>query len=183
MMYDRDYYETGFRIPYRRDVPHWLQFFDQVALGIIGEFNPQTVLDCGCAHGFLVERLRERGVDAWGIDISEYAISQAHPSIAQFVGVMDVTQLPDRRFDVITCIEVLEHLTPGNGWRAVEAMTRNTDVILFSSTSTPDDEPTHENVQPFAYWRQLFAEFGFAPDASRTAAFVSHDAHWFVRDD
>ena len=37
--------------------------------------------------GILVERLRARGVVAWGIDISEYAISRVAPEIKDFCSV------------------------------------------------------------------------------------------------
>lgn len=34
-----------------------------------------SLLDWGCADGYLVKHLRRRGDEAWGLDISEYAIS------------------------------------------------------------------------------------------------------------
>ena len=74
------YYREGCGRQYQRD-NEWLNFFDGIAEKIVQEINPRTVLDAGCAMGFLVEGLRKRGVDAYGIDISEYAISQAHESI------------------------------------------------------------------------------------------------------
>lgn len=178
--YDANYY-ASYSVPYGRSA-HWLKFFGNVARGIVGECNPATALDAGCAFGLLVESLRAMGVDAVGVDISEYAISQAHESVKDYVGVGDITSLSFAgRVDVVSCIEVLEHLTPDDGARAIEATTRITDTVLFSSTSSDVDEPTHINVQPDWYWRELFARFGFVPDASKQASFVSYDAVWFVR--
>lgn len=46
---------------------------EELGTAIVGK----KVLDVGCAHGFLVEYLVSLGADAYGIDSSEYAISQA----------------------------------------------------------------------------------------------------------
>ena len=180
-MYGKDYYETSFNIPYHRRNEHWLQFFDNIARGIIAEYNPQTVLDAGCACGFLVGALRERGVQAYGVDISEYAISQADASIAEYVQVGSVTNLPSRHYDVITFIEVAEHLTADDGARAIKGITKKSDAVLFSSTPFDKEEPTHINVQPFPYWWQLFRQNGFIVNTSKDASFVSGEAVWFER--
>ena len=95
--------------PYERN-DQWLQFFGDVADGLIRDFHPTSVLDAGCALGFLVEALRKRGVDADGFDISEFAISEVDESIAPYCRVATLTDPIDRRYDLITCIEVLEHL-------------------------------------------------------------------------
>src|SRR6476660_8383941 len=75
------YYQHDCGEPYERNET-WSRFFGQVADAIVRELRPRTVLDVGCAMGFLVEELRIRGVEAWGIDVSEYAIANVHPSVA-----------------------------------------------------------------------------------------------------
>src|SRR6185295_9899009 len=73
-VYDSFYYAhyCGERA-YRRD-PSWLAFFGGIAEQIVARIAPATVLDAGCAMGMVVEALRDRGVEAYGVDISEYAI-------------------------------------------------------------------------------------------------------------
>ena len=68
--YDAFYYAHSCGQPYQRD-DVWLNFFASVAERIVSDIRPTTVLDAGCAMGFLVEALRDRGVDAGGVDISE----------------------------------------------------------------------------------------------------------------
>lgn len=79
-LYGRDYFEKYGTdcgpIPYRRDETRWLKFFGDVAEELNRSLKPCTVLDVGCAIGFLVEAFWRRGVRTYGIDISEYAISQ-----------------------------------------------------------------------------------------------------------
>lgn len=49
----------------------------------------KRIVDIGCAYGYTVKRLRELGVLAFGRDVSSYAISQADPSISQYLEVGD----------------------------------------------------------------------------------------------
>ena len=105
--------------PYERS-DHWLSFFGAIADRIVRELQPSSVLDAGCAKGFLVEQLRERGVDASGIDVSEHAIAEAHESVRDHCRVASLTEPLDRRYDLITCIEVLEHLPAAEARAAVE---------------------------------------------------------------
>src|SRR6266545_8379307 len=64
---------------YKRD-RSWLAFNAAIADRIVSEIAPARVLDAGCGFGFLVEALRERRVEASGIDVSEYAVSNVHAS-------------------------------------------------------------------------------------------------------
>src|SRR5437870_13556529 len=76
--------------PCDRSHPEWLRQFGRVADEIINRFNPRKVLDVGCAKGFLVECLRDRGVEAYGFDISEYAISQVRRDVRPYCKVASV---------------------------------------------------------------------------------------------
>src|SRR5437868_6500995 len=129
--YFRQYSHAG-DAPYRRDDPVWMSFFGELARQIVAELKPRTVLDAGCAMGLLVEALRDRGVEAWGIDISTYALDQVRPDIGAFCRATPVTAELAREYDLITCIEVLEHLPPDEADRAVSNFARHTDVVLLS---------------------------------------------------
>jgi SAM-dependent methyltransferase len=152
--------------PYDRSHPHWAQFFGRIADELVRLFRPRRVFDAGCAHGFLVEALWDRGVEAWGRDISEFAISQVRPDVRPYCSVGNLVDRIEGRFDLVVCIEVLEHMTEENGSRAIANMAAVADRIVFSSS--PDDfaESTHVNVRPAIYWMRLFAVNGFAPAAA-----------------
>src|SRR3954467_2188523 len=110
-LYGAYYYRHDCGIPYERN-EHWLGFFGGIADRIVADLHPTTLLDAGCAMGFLVEVLVKRGVDARGIDISEYAISEVHESIRDRCRVQSLTEPLEGRYDLITCIEVVEHIAP-----------------------------------------------------------------------
>src|SRR5262245_61684019 len=82
-----DYGDTYFKAglgsheEYAWESPHWRSFFTLVADRVAALLQPMSVLDVGCARGLLVQALAERGVDAHGIDISEFAVQTAHADI------------------------------------------------------------------------------------------------------
>jgi len=51
-------------------------------IDLLGIKRGQTVLDYGCAFGFLVKALRLLGRDAWGVDISLYASNNTDPMVS-----------------------------------------------------------------------------------------------------
>jgi SAM-dependent methyltransferase len=166
---------------YSRENPHWLCLFGSVADEIVRRLKPRKVLDVGCAKGFLVECLRDRGVEACGFDVSEYAIGEVRADVRPYCWVGSAADSIKDDYDLITCIEVCEHLPEPEAAAAVREMTRSADTILFSSTPGDFEEPTHINVHPIIDWLRLFAEFSFAPDEGFDAGFLAPQAILFRR--
>jgi 2-polyprenyl-3-methyl-5-hydroxy-6-metoxy-1,4-benzoquinol methylase len=175
--FDEYYYQNGCGSSYKRNET-WLEFFRSIADRIIEDIHPKTVLDAGCALGFLVEGFRNRNIEAWGIDISEFAIQNVDPSIKSYCSVGSISQPFPQRYDMIVTIEVLEHLPKANAENAVANLCAHTDDIIFSSTPFDYKEATHYNVQPPEYWAELFARHGFFHDVDYDATFISS---WAVR--
>ncbi|MHB8593501.1 MAG: class I SAM-dependent methyltransferase [Acidimicrobiales bacterium] len=72
-------------------------------------------LDVGCATGFVVEVLRELGVDALGVDVSPYAVAHSTPGARGHLRVADLLDglpWPDGEFDLVSALETLEHMPP-----------------------------------------------------------------------
>lgn len=178
--YDAFYYQGSCGVPYDRS-EHWLNFFGSVADRIVSDLQPRTVLDAGCAKGFLVEALRDRGVEAWGVDISEYAIAQVRPDVRPYCRVGSLTEPLAQQYDLIICIEVLEHLTPQEAEAAVKNFCQHTDDIIFSSTPLDYKEATHVNVRPPDYWAEVFARQGFFRDVDYEPGYLTYWAARFRR--
>jgi len=182
--YDESYYGPSYDksgIPYGRDEKFWVDFFSKIADEIVTTLRPRTALDVGCASGMLVEALRERGVDARGIDISPWAIGQVPDDLRPYCRIGSITDEIDGGYDVITCFEVLEHLPAFLAETSVANLCRHSTAILFSSTPTDFDEPTHLNVEPVGYWARLFLRQGFVRDVDFDASFVARHAVLFRR--
>lgn len=184
-LYNEAYYHNHCgSIPYEES-EQWTGFFGKVADQIVAELKPKTVLDAGCAMGYLVAALRDRGVEAYGVDISEYAISKVREDIRPYCAVGSLTEpLPDclpKHFDLVTNVEVLEHLSEEDGRKAIANLTSLADTILFSSTPDDYEEPTHVNVQQREYWACMFAEKDFYDDLSLRPVWLTYQAILFRR--
>lgn len=179
--YGEEYFLSHCGLPYHRDEPHWFRFFGEVARRIDETLSPRTVFDAGCAIGFLVEALRSRGIEAFGRDFSSYAIEQIPVGLRPFCECGSIAEPIEGSYDLVTCIEVLEHMPADEARRAVESMCRASSRILFSSSPTDFTEETHINVQPSRYWMQMFAEQGFGPRADYDGSFLCPWAILFER--
>lgn len=96
-------------------------------------FAVRTTLDVGCATGFVVEGLRELGMDATGSDVSQYAIEHAALGAQGHLVWGDLTdRLPFKtgQFDLVSALEVLEHLPPDVVPRALAELRRVTRQYL-----------------------------------------------------
>ena len=83
---------------------------EPAAQAVIDMLHPspgETILDYGCARGYLVRALRARGVSAWGLDISEWATGEGADEEA---GIYLSTQLGQETYDFLVAKDVFEHI-------------------------------------------------------------------------
>lgn len=130
----------------------------------------KTALDVGCAFGYGIGALHSLGYEAWGTDISAYGLAQAKKHVNENVFVVCDAQhsLPfTKRFDLVTCFEVLEHLE--NPARALENLydvsgdvvlctTPNKTVEQFFRKLARNFDKTHINVKTPHEWEALIRE-------------------------
>ncbi len=99
---------------YRADEPLYLETFRR-RLGFVLAHGPQggRALDIGCAAGFCMQALRERGFEAHGVEVSETIARHAseHFGFATVhVGTLQSASFAERSFDLITLWDVVEHV-------------------------------------------------------------------------
>jgi len=69
------------------------------------------LLDVGCAFGFFMDTARRNGWDTSGIEISHVASEHALKlGLNVTEGNIDIMELPDEKYDLITLWDVVEHL-------------------------------------------------------------------------
>jgi SAM-dependent methyltransferase len=98
-------------------VQRWLlrRFYRRI-VELVRTTNARQILDVGCGEGFTMRELREGGVEAAmvGVDYGPDALawSQAKGVAQSPLNVADAHHLPfpDNSFDLVLCLEVLEHL-------------------------------------------------------------------------
>ncbi|MEK7510403.1 MAG: class I SAM-dependent methyltransferase [Patescibacteria group bacterium] len=69
----------------------------------------ERILEVGCNRGFLVKRMQEEEIDAWGVDINPQAIKHG---VTENLQIADATDLPfpDASFDKIYSLHTIEHI-------------------------------------------------------------------------
>jgi len=171
-IYDRDYFETNLKTasqPYSYDNK---RHHCEILLNTLAHLKPKKVLDIGCAKGFLVYLFNQKGIQAFGIDVSRYALESAPDKIKDRLSVVNIEsdRFPheEEYFDLIIGLDTLEHL--GN----FENMLKECDRVLkrggylFFTTPVPRSwdathDITHINIHPREFWIKLFRQYGFLP--------------------
>ena len=168
---------------YGWDSPGWRAFFTNVADKVVTLIGAKRVLDVGCARGLLVQALAVAGVDAHGSDISETAVASAHPDVRGRLSVATAVDPIEGSWDLVSCIEVVEHMSPLDADTAIANMCAVTERVFFSSGPGDYAEPTHVNVRPPAEWAAAFAERGFFRRTDIDLSFLTPWAVLFERAD
>jgi len=154
-----------------------------VAKDIISHFKLKKgdrFLDIGCGKGFLVKDLLYLGIDAYGIDISDYAIKNCEPEVIGrlHVGSCDNLCFPDNSFSAVVsintihnldkqgCLESIkeiQRLAPGNGFIQVDSFHNKSQKEVFENwvlTAKFYDYPDG--------WIKLFKKANYTGDWSWT---------------
>jgi len=135
----------------------------------------RNVLDIGCGRGEFLEMMREAGISARGIDLSEEAIAICrHKGLEAEIADLfaHLANLPEASLDGIFCSQVVEHLPPErlpemvklsasrlsrNGVIAME--TPNPECLAIFATHFYLD-PTHTRPVPHPLLSFYLEEFG-----------------------
>jgi 2-polyprenyl-6-hydroxyphenyl methylase/3-demethylubiquinone-9 3-methyltransferase len=118
--------------------PLRLNWIDQFA-GLRGK----KVVDVGCGGGILSESMAQRGGDVLGIDLADKAlkVAQLHAMESgvsslryESIAVEALAQTQAEQFDVVTCMEMLEHVpNPASVVNACHALVKPGGWVFFST--------------------------------------------------
>jgi cyclopropane fatty-acyl-phospholipid synthase-like methyltransferase len=102
-----------------------------VARDIVAHFGLKPgmrVLDIGCAKGFLIKDLMLEcsGLEAFGIDVSSYALSHCEPEVVGrlHLGSAESLPFPDLSFDAVLSINTIHNLNRNGCMRAFNEINR-----------------------------------------------------------
>lgn len=100
------------------------------------------VLDVGCGGGILAESMAQRCANVTGIDLSEQALKVAQLHLYESglkveyrnVSAEALAQESPQQFDVVTCMELLEHVPdPASTVQACAALVKPGGSVFFST--------------------------------------------------
>lgn len=109
-LYDRAYFNGGAKVggyaPFYLDYP-----CHEVTARFILLRKPKSVLELGCARGYVLKRIQDAGVIGCGLEISEHC---RLTKVADGVNLYDVCNTPwnikDKTFDLVYSIGLLDHI-------------------------------------------------------------------------
>ena len=102
----------------------------------------KTVLDVGCGGGILAESMASAGARVTGIDLSEKALSVARLHLFEsglsvdyrLISAEDLAEEMPVHFDVVTCMEMLEHVPdPASTIAACARLVKPGGHVFFST--------------------------------------------------
>lgn len=139
----------------------------------------RRLVDVGCAHGWLVKHMRRRGLETFGLDISDWAISQSEPYVKEFLQSWDMTDsssAPGFGFgtcDFLTCFETLEHIPEelvDESLKSISLLMKDGGKALLSIclVDTPgwETDPTHVTIKTRQWWVEKLNDAGFLVEQS-----------------
>ena len=129
--------ESEFR-PLHQINPLRLDWIDQFAA-----ISGKNVVDVGCGGGILAESMARRGANVLGVDLADkpLKVAQLHAmegGVANLdyrsIAAEDLAAEQPAAFDVVTCMEMLEHVPdPSSIIRACASMARPGGWVFFST--------------------------------------------------
>ena len=102
----------------------------------------KKVVDIGCGGGILAESMAACGALVTGVDLSEKALGVARLHLYEsgqtidyrLISAEDISREAPGRFDVVTCMEMLEHVPdPASTIRACAALVKPGGYVFFST--------------------------------------------------
>jgi cyclopropane fatty-acyl-phospholipid synthase-like methyltransferase len=126
-------------------------------------FQPNSVLDVGCGLGTWLSVAQKMNVsEIMGIDGSWLDKSRLRID-PDLVSIQDLEQPLEigRKFDLVICLEVAEHLSSDAAPNFIDSLTNHGDIILFSAAIPFQGGSHHINERFPDYWYSLFRERDF----------------------
>ena len=138
-IYDSDYFERGVEKGISGyENYRWLpDLTNKSAESIVKELNiekSETILDFGCAKGYLVKAFRNCGYESYGCDISKYAVNSSLEDTRPFLTIQeDPSQSLGllEKYDWIVSKDVLEHVSYETIDGVLQSFKNQTDNIFI----------------------------------------------------
>jgi SAM-dependent methyltransferase len=125
---------------------------------LLGERLPLTLLDVGCGNGTWLRAALELGIKQVhgvdGVDIPSARLLIPRECFSN----ADLSQRFSlgRRYDLILCLEVAEHLHQASAVDLIASIAEHGDHVIFSAACPGQPGQHHINCQWPKYWQDLF---------------------------
>jgi SAM-dependent methyltransferase len=149
---------------------------DALYKDVLGMEFPRRVLDVGCGEGWWASEWAARGAEVVGVDSGEIPPYALAPGFGfRSLDLMDPTWADGLgRFDLVSCLEVGEHLPSTRAAGLVAELGTLTDTVLWSAAIPGQGGTGHLNEAAPRIWADLFEAEGFS---------VSGALRWMIWED
>lgn len=177
-IYSAEYYKKRREDPWRADA-------HSIARGLNDEFNPESIIDFGCAIGAHLEPFYNSGIDVRGVEGSSSALEYAVIP-TEFIDQHDLREPygTSKNFDLVISFEVAEHIPEQYADNFVDTLTDAGDLIIMTAAEPGQAGTHHVNNQPRKYWIEKLEKRGFIHDegsVSRLQETVDVEkTHWVL---
>jgi SAM-dependent methyltransferase len=90
-----------------------IDYDKEITAAIVRGLGARSCFELGCFTGPVMSLLADAGVTVLGAEVSHLAFAFAYPNVRNAIMFGDLLTLDiDRRFDVVLCMDVLEHVSP-----------------------------------------------------------------------
>lgn len=173
--YNEDYYERGVQLGISGYTNYrWMPGLTFPMCEMMADYlcipKGEKILDFGCAKGYLVKAFTELGYDCEGVDVSEYAISQAPQEIKDKLFLYNRENFANKCYNTVIAKDVFEHINPEDLKNILLELSEVTDRI-FCVVPLGDGEKyiipeyegdiTHVIRQPKEWWIEHFKKSGW----------------------
>jgi len=85
----------------------------EITAAVVRSLGARSCFELGCFTGSVISLLADAGISVLGAEVSHLAFAFAKPNIREAMIFGDLLALDiDQRFDVVLCMDVLEHISP-----------------------------------------------------------------------
>jgi SAM-dependent methyltransferase len=133
-----------------------------ISAWIQSKLEPKSVLDLGSGAGYYLREFAQFGVEALGLEASPAGVSSSGSNVLALSYDLRRPVHLSRRFDVVMCIEVAEHIPKRSSDVLVESICSNANrFVVFTAAPPGTPGADHINCQPDEFWFALFRAKGF----------------------
>lgn len=179
-LYNEDYFERG--VATGKSGYSNFRWIPELTIPICARLSEKlnikdtdTILDFGCAKGYVVKGFRLIGKQAWGVDISEYALKKSDEEVRPFLYKDEFLLQNRQKYDWIVSKDVFEHIPYEYIDNTLKKLS-DSCIKMFCCLplgekgkyfiSSYDLDVTHIIKETLEWWKQKFESNGFLVEYS-----------------
>lgn len=144
------FHNRGLEVKHFIDAIHWKEFF-----------KCKTAYEFGCGRAPRVYAMNHIGIEAYGLEISDFAFVNAYDTNIQKGDILKVKDVG--KLDLVIAYDLLEHLEYMNLDIAIQLIinTSKTNILIsvpFKGTPNCDNDPTHIIKEDREWWIKQFTD-------------------------